>query len=230
MSEHDQDAAPEAEAGGDLSLPDADERAEAAWLIERESNPGAPAPSPELAREYAEIEDLLYAMPPGLSDTSWQDDVLQKAMATAAPSRPTRRRAAWIAAAGGFISVAAGAVLWLRPAEAKDLDIAFQKVAVTRSDPKDHVVGDLLIVNARSRRGGDVRVYRDDTLVAKCPNGGPECTTTPDRYTIKLTLKAPGRYQVFFAPVSEAPESKDEFINAVTEAKIHMDTDEFDVR
>jgi hypothetical protein len=230
MSEHDQDAAPEAEASGELLFPDADERAEAAWLIERERNPGTPAPSPELAREYAELEDLLHAMPPGLSDTSWQDDVLQKALVIAAPSRPTRRPAAWIAAAGGLAAIAATAMLWRRPAGAQGLDIAFQKVAVTRSDPKDNVVGDLLIVNAGSRRGGDVRVYRDDTLVAKCPNGGPECTTTPDRYTIKLTLKAPGRYQVYFAPMSGAPESKDEFINAVTEAKTHMDTDEFDVR
>jgi hypothetical protein len=223
MSDRKHTADTETDAAVDLPFPDAAMRAESEWLIERDRNPGAPAPSPAIAREYAEIEDLLHAMPPGLSDPSWQDDVLREAAASAAPTRRSRRRAAWLVA-GGLVPAAAAAVFWLRPAAAQNLTVEFQKVAVTRSDPNEHVVGDRLTVHARSRGAGDLRIYRDGgVLVAKCPNGGAVCTATTDHYTIELTFKVPGHYEVYFAPISGAPEPKDEFINAVIEAKLQLD-------
>ena len=52
-------------------------QAEASWLLAREIDPGAPAPSPQIAADYAELEELLGSLPSGPCDASWHDDVLR---------------------------------------------------------------------------------------------------------------------------------------------------------
>ncbi len=68
----------------DADSADADERAEAAWLLARERDPEAPPPSPELARQHEELEHLFETMPVGPPDSSWHDSVLQQLAARSA--------------------------------------------------------------------------------------------------------------------------------------------------
>jgi hypothetical protein len=106
------------------------ERAEVEWLLAREADPAAPAPSPELAREYAMLEDLLGKLPVRASDDeSWHDEVLRLATkpatvtpevlrlaakpATVTPIDQTgRRRRTWIVS-GLAVAAAAGVLLFL---------------------------------------------------------------------------------------------------------------------
>lgn len=59
-------------------------RAEAEWLLARESNPEAPPPSAQAASDYAELEDLLRTLPEGPPDDSWHAEVLRQLAATPA--------------------------------------------------------------------------------------------------------------------------------------------------
>jgi len=67
--------------------PDDDARTESEWLLARELDPSTPAPSPEIAADYAELEDLLSSLPPCALDDSWQEHVLRAASALSSHSR-----------------------------------------------------------------------------------------------------------------------------------------------
>jgi hypothetical protein len=77
------------------------------------------------------------------------------------------------------------------------LEVAVCHVGATRGDPDEAVVGDHLVVTARPREAGDLRVYRSDgALVARCPDG-PGCRGGSDgAQTLEITLDAPVQYQV----------------------------------
>jgi hypothetical protein len=175
------------------------ERAESAWLLAREHDPSAPAPSPKIASDYAEIEDLLGNLPLGPPDESWHDEVLRTVASPPSPSRSWRRRAITRWATGGaLVAAAAVAVLLLRPRPRTDeLEIAILHTSATRSDFQDVVVGDRLVIKARPNGAGDLRVFRSGgTLVARCPDG-PGCgASTQGEYALEITLDAPVRYQV----------------------------------
>ncbi len=212
---------PGAEADDLAGLPsddDAVERAESAWLLAREHDPGAPAPSPAIAREYAELEDLLGDLPPGSSDESWQEEVSRLAMASAAPAPPPRRRRVYRWALAGTLAaaaaVAAVVLLFPRPdprAPAGELEVVIHTGDAVRGDvgrlhwrgdglggdSTEAAVGDRLIVRARPRARGELRVYRaGGTLVARCP-GGPGCTVSGDGgHSIEVRLEAPVPHHV----------------------------------
>jgi len=115
------------------------------------------------------------------------------------PSRSWRRRAiARWATGGALVAAAAVAVLLLRPRPRTDeLEIAILHTSATRSDSKDVVVGDRLVVKARPNGAGDLRVFRSGgTLVARCPDG-PGCSASAQgEHILEITLDAPVRYQV----------------------------------
>jgi hypothetical protein len=67
----------------DAPFIDDDERAESEWLLARDNDPDARAPSSEIASDYAEIEDLLGNLPTGIADEVWHDEVLRAAIASA---------------------------------------------------------------------------------------------------------------------------------------------------
>jgi len=199
MSPRRRDAAAQADDLADAPFLDDAERAESEWLFARENDPLAPAPSAKIASDYAEIEDLLGTLPSGVSDERWHHEVLRAASSSASPSRPGWRRTAvrW-AMGGAFVAAAAVAVLVLIPrAPAAELEVAIRHGDPTRGDVKEVVVGDHLVVTARPREAGDLRVYRSDgTLVARCPHGPACAPSAQGEYTIELTLDAPVQYQV----------------------------------
>jgi hypothetical protein len=181
-------------------------RAEFAWLLAREDDPGATAPTSKIASDYAELEDLLGDLPSGTNDESWQEEVLRTVASSTSPSRSTRRRpiARWMTGGAAAVTAAvaipaavvAVSLLWPRP-RAGELEVAILHVGNTRSDPKEVVVGDRLVARAQPRGAGDLRVFRSGgTLVAKCP-GGPGCSASAHgEQLIEITLDAPVQYQV----------------------------------
>jgi len=208
MSERKRGTDPEADDLVDAPFIDEQERAESAWLLARERDPHAPAPSLQIAGEYAELEDLLGRLPSAPADESWHDDVLRAASAStpsasvaSASAPPSRRR--WSrtvmgsAVAGGVLAAAAVGVLMLRPHPAAELEVAVRHVRESRGDSTETLVGDQLTVTARTREAGELRVYRaGGTLVARCPDG-PGCrTSAPGAYAIEVTLDTPVQYRV----------------------------------
>lgn len=175
------------------------ERAESQWLQMRDRDPSAPAPSPMIARQYAETEDLLESIPIG--DTSaWRGDVLERAAQVRA-TRTRRRRVATVVAAGGALAAAFALFVLLRPS--RELEVSIRDVNGTRGvetrsdDHRSAAIGDQLVVHARPKQVADLRVFREDgKLVARCP-GGPNCSSTTDEeYALAIRLDAPMPYYV----------------------------------
>lgn len=190
------------EGAGDLAgapFLDGAERAESDWLLARESDPRAMAPSSKIASDYTELEDLLGDLPSEPVDQSWQDEVLRTVASSASPSRSWRRRAIARWATGAVLAAAAAMAVWLlwpRP-HAGELEVTILHVDKTRSDLEEVVVGDRLVARAQLRGAGELRVFRaGGALVARCPDG-PGCTASAHgEYAIEITLGAPIRYQV----------------------------------
>jgi len=170
-------------------------RAESEWLLARENDPSAPAPSPEVAADYAELEELLASLPCYALDDSWQDRVLRAASALSSRPRWRMTVSRWVF--GGTVAAAAAAVAWMLLPRTPELAVAVRHLRTTRGAPDEVVAGDQLVVTAQPRMAGDLRVYRSDgLLVARCPNG-PGCTGGSRReQTIEITLDAPLQYQV----------------------------------
>lgn len=173
------------------------ERAESEWLLARENDPTAPTPSSAIAAEYAELEDLLGSLSSGPSDERWQDDVLRAASAAALLPRPWWRTPVFRWVMGGALAVTATVgVLMLLP-HAPELEVTVRHIGIMRGAPDEAVVGDHLVVTARPREVGDLRVYRSDgTLVARCPNGAGCRTGSHGEQTLEITLDAPMQYYV----------------------------------
>jgi hypothetical protein len=226
--EHDHDL-PHLPDTGDLSeVPYVDdaERAESEWLLARERDPAARAPSAKIANDYAELEDLLGDLPASRGDDGWQDSVL-RAAAAATPLRAPRRSAVrWVA--GGAL-VAAAAVIAFRVipgAPRAELEVAIRRDAGTRGDGAVASVGDHLVVTARPREPSDLRVYRDDgILVARCPSG-PACTVSSGGdYTIDVRLDAPVPHHVVLVIGATAPlpdGTLDAYVNAARGANARI--------
>jgi hypothetical protein len=180
----------------DAPFIDEAERAESNWLLARETDHDARPPSSKIASDYAELEDLLGSLPPGLPDEHWHDEVLRIASSSASPSRVWWRRSAFRWAIGGaFVTASAAAVWLLMPRAPAELEVAIHHVDPTRGD--EVAVRDHLIVTARPLESADLRVYRSDgKLVGSC-SSGQSCSASAKReYTIEVSLDAPGRYYV----------------------------------
>lgn len=182
------------------------ERAESEWLLAREHDPRAPPPSPEIAADYAVIEDLLGSLPAGPSDEGWQEDVWRALSASIRPastplastvSPPWWRTPVSRWSMGGALVAAAAVIVLILLPRAPELEVTTSHIGAMRGASDEVVVGDHLVVTARPREVGDLRVYRSDgMLVARCPNG-PGCRNgSREEQTIEITLDAPVQYQV----------------------------------
>jgi hypothetical protein len=182
-------------------------RAESAWLLAREHDPTALAPTSEIAADYAQIEDLLGSLPSGPSDGAWHAELLRAASVSARRSRPWwRRRPSWWVMGGAFAAATAAIVaLWISLPRSP-LQVAIHPTRVNRNAPDEVAVGDQLIVTARPRKAGDLRVYRSDgKLIARCPNGSGCRAGSHGEQIIEITLDAPAQYQVILVDdVSDA--------------------------
>jgi len=226
---------PRADTADDDDLADAPfiddaERAEAAWLLARERDPGAPAPSPAIARDHAELEDLLGNLPPGPSDERWHDDVLRLASSSVSPIRPWWRKRGyrWAMGGGALVAAAAAAVLVLRPAPRSldELEVAIRPGDPARGGSGEAVIGDHLIIRARPRGTGDLRVYRaDGPLVARCPDGPGCATSAHGELAIEVTLDAPVRHHVILVvgtPDRLPDGTMDAYLDAARAAKARI--------
>jgi hypothetical protein len=193
------------------------ERAASEWLLARERDPAATAPTSEIAPDYAQIEGLLDSLPSGPADGAWRAQLLRAA--SAAPRRS--RASVWVF--GGAIATATTAIaVWLLLPRAP-LVVATHHAHATRGAPDEVAVGDQLVVTARPRKAGNLRVYRSDgRLIARCPNG-PGCRAgSHGEQTIEITLDAPARYDVILVDdVSDAlPDgAKDVYVDAANAAR-----------
>lgn len=197
----------------DAPFLDEAERAESAWLIVRDQDPDALPPSPEVARQIAETEDLLASLPPHVDHVSWQEEVLKAALAST-PRAPTpwwRRRAVVRAIGGGLLTACAAVILMIYPRHPPELEVVIARGDQThdprRTDAKA-VVGDRLVITARPNGPSDLRVYRTDgKLVARCP-GGPSCSVIDDSaYTMEVVLDAPVKHRVILVLGKSDPAS-----------------------
>jgi len=202
-------------------------RAESAWLLARENDPSAPPPSPEIAADYAELEDLLASLPSAPPDDHWKDQVLWAARALSPRQRWRTTIFSWIL--GGGLAAAAAAIVWMLLPHAPELAVAVRHLRKTRGRLGDVVVGDQLVVTVRPQTVGDLRVYRLDrsegALVARCPNG-PGCTGgSHGEQTLELTLDAPVQYQVIFVDgaTDDPPDgTKDAYLEAARARKARI--------
>lgn len=240
MSEGKRSIAPDADDLVHAPFLDEAERSEFEWLLARESNPSAPAPSGKIAGDYAELEELLATLPARSSDDSWQQDVLRATRTSAPPPAPWWRRglARWTLRSTVVAAAAALVLLFFLPPPPRELEVEIVHRDDKRSqvDPKrgnDSVVlGDHLVVVARPDGAADLRVYRSDgkladgTLVARCPDG-PSCrTSTHGKYIIDVELDAPVEYRVILVVgMSDATvTAKDAFVDAARAANARIIT------
>lgn len=150
--------------------------------------------SPEDAELAARIASLdVIEPPPGWVDRAV--DRWEKQRAQSAAPRPPRRRWWPVAAAGVVVAMAAAVVLVSR-CGARHPDALV--VAVTHDGPRDRAgepsVGDTLSAAARGRHA-ELRLYLDERLVARCPDG-PGCVRDGAQLRMSHRFDRPGRYQV----------------------------------
>ena len=202
-------------------------RAESDWLLARERDPDAPPPSSEIARDYAEIEDLLGNLPLPPIDERWHDDVLRAAAATVPRPRPWWRTAVfrWTTGVGAVAAAATAVVLLVPQKPLPELEVATHDGPAMRGDAGEVKVGDTLNVIARPDGAADLRVYRSDgKLVARCPDG-PHCRTgNHGELTIEAVLDAPLQYQVILVagmPGALPNATMDAYLEAATAAGVH---------
>jgi hypothetical protein len=245
---------------------DGEARAEAEWLLARETSPEAAAPSAELAEQHEELSHLLATLPAGKSEERRHAAVLERvAAARAAKSaeRAAKRasspspgpssgrpvspspgpsstpavpapRAWWrrpaVQGAAGALAIAAAVALWLnlrpnRPPAPSEIHLAVYHQEQVRSSPDEIAVGDRLVVKAKPRGGGEVRVFRSDgTEVGRCP-GSPSCTMSADgELKLEVSLDSPVQYRAIFVigvePAALAPPgaSMNEYLEAARSA------------
>jgi hypothetical protein len=214
-------SSPTDEGDFDSQPPDERERAEAKWLLARESDPGAPAPSAEVAKDYEELEHLLATLPEPASDHSWHAEVLRQAAASkpvalGESSRPTtgepaaiqplwRRRAVrWASSGVAAAAAAAIAIAVLRtPSEQTPSggEVALLTVEPLSSEGSvrsgSDRLGGLRILASK----GDVRVFRissegDGTLTARCTPDKAGCKEIGDRLAFEAPINTVGTYVV----------------------------------
>lgn len=223
------------------------ERSEVTWLLERENNPEALAPSPEVANDYAELERLLQTLPEGDEDDSWQEELVRRVAAV----RPTvagreagssvrkekegtrwRQRPVRLVAGGLFAALVVVLIAIKLPRRSADEQSRIMPVLVSKAPMRGssrYSLEDTIRIRERPSEQGDLRVFRlrDQSAisVAQCP-GGLGCQVERDG-TLVLDYKfaGPGDYiAVFVDGRVEAPSdaSLEVFLHAATTANLKI--------
>jgi hypothetical protein len=202
----------------DQPASDASERAEAEWLLARETNPAAPAPSPQAASEYVELEHMLATLPDPRSDHSWHDEVLKKALASPDEVKggmlrptPAARRAWWKRSAtrwgGGAAAAAAAAAIVVVGLRAEKRTTGENSEVAVDVSYEGGVRGDSERLSSIIARGpkGELRVFRKASLtatgylVARCVPSEVRCKEKGNELVLSISLEEPGHYYVVSA-------------------------------
>lgn len=173
----------------DAATPDDDE------LLDR-IDQGVPPATPEEAAARAPYERLLArvrALPPVAPLPGWEERAAQR-------WRFAHQRRRWIPISAGVVALAAAAALFvaLRPGGPTATD---DRLAMTVTPPDGirragvAAVGSTLQLRvARPAVHRELRVYRPDLVVVRCP-GASTCRETDRELTLELTLDVPGLYR-----------------------------------
>jgi hypothetical protein len=203
-------AAPES----DSEALDVTEQQEATWLLARERDVTAPPPSPQVAQEYAALENLLAHLPIAEQDHSWHAEVLRRAESAeqATPATPAvlplplwkRAKMRWITAGGlaGLASAAAAAMFLLRgPAPAISLTgETLLSSGLRGGENEAPAVGKMHRWTTSDLGEAELRVFDGDgELVGLCSKrtmpGVEHCTPTEKGgFELPIKLRYSGRY------------------------------------
>jgi hypothetical protein len=131
----------------------------------------------------------------------WEDRAVERWRREAKPGRETKppRRVPW-RPIGALAAVAiAAALAWLVP-RCGDRELPALQVAVERTGPPNRqgtpAIGDLLRAHVRvDEPHVELRVYRDQMLVARCP-GDARCRRDGTSLSIGWVIDGPGQYEV----------------------------------
>lgn len=193
-----------------LPFSNEEERAEFDWLVARETDPDAPAPTARTAAEYADLENWLGDIPSPPLDDAWHDQVLHRARDMSMPSEPRHARGRWVAVGAG-LAAAAVILMIMRPAPDRPKTDALAESASFEITPQQtrgdtgaarYVVGvhthvraavESRLVIKRPLPAEDVRLYEGEALVARCPDSVP-CHKDEAGERIDYVFAATGRY------------------------------------
>jgi hypothetical protein len=236
-----------------------EERAESDWLLARDLDPAAPAPTPEIEEAYARLASLLASDPIEPDRDGWQEAALAAmraepaaASAIAAPGPvvpargPRSYRPHWqryALAAGAMAAAGLGLYLVVRPAKvAQDDQLAIAIVRADRPrgdsivdpDGSKALVGDRRILTMRPRGDTELRVYQGPrTIVLRCP-GAPGCGMNDREWKVDVALSAPvPHYIVVVDGAVQAPATAtlDEYLAAARSVRARVRTQQtIDVR
>jgi hypothetical protein len=135
--------------------------------------PGNDPRSPIWRADHAKIAAAIAGLDNPKAPAGWEERVLARIDA-APPARPASRRLPWLLAGAGLLAAAAVLAVWVRreptPVPRAELAVSLEVLSggSVRSE-KMAAVGDELTVEARFPGQGELRVYRDDLLLARCP-------------------------------------------------------------
>lgn len=174
-----------------------DERDEA-WLLAREAGQTGPSPDAERVAQYTRLEALLRALPELEPAPGWEARVA----AAAAPPVTPRRRLTWALALAASVVLLVAGLWWWRARQAIEHETPELALLVLQG-PVAHrgasaVVGDSLALRFELSGPGELRLYRDDVLVVRCP-GDDRCRETAHgasrSIAAEIVADAPGTYR-----------------------------------
>ena len=213
----------------DGSDPDREDERDAEWLLAREQGERSMPFDAQRSATYERLIGAIRDLPTIAAPDDLPDRVLAAIDRGDAPEASSPRRATrpWVVAAVAAVAMAAGILLLIRPdrsAPPEQIAIELRHGSVARRGD-GAAIGDTMIVRAQVPHQGELRIYRGDTMVARCP-GDPTCRQHAGGVSVELPLDVPGRYRpvVFGAGVATPSGGATADFDAAMRARIDAHT------
>jgi hypothetical protein len=185
-------------AGSDPGRDHEDER-DAQWLLARERGEQVSPLDAQRSATYERLIGAIRDLPTIIAPDDMPGRVLAAIDRGDAPESSAPRRATrpWAVAAVAAVAMAAGIVLFMRPDASGpppgQIATEVRHGSVARRG-EGAAIGDTLVVRAQVPPRGELRIYRGDAMVARCP-GGPTCRENAGGVSVEMELDVPGRYR-----------------------------------